>query len=129
MGGDDPLSAYKMNASAAAMFGGGATSAREGHALREHSFIEQTENQLDAFLAQGREVLSNLVEQRGILKGTQRKLLDAANTMGLSRDVIVSATGPFGLPRMIRNHAAPHAVALRAAIANAASNVASVAQS
>ncbi|CBQ70943.1 conserved hypothetical protein [Sporisorium reilianum SRZ2] len=85
----DPLAAYKMNASAAAMFGGeGGFSARESHALREHSFIQQTEAQLDAFIAQGREVFGNLVEQRGILKGTQRRLRDAANTLGLSRDVI-----------------------------------------
>ena len=61
---------------------------REDHALREHSFIESTENQLDAFIAQGREVLDNLVDQRNMLKGTQRRLLDAANTIGLSRDVI-----------------------------------------
>ncbi|KAJ1304837.1 hypothetical protein OPQ81_005971 [Rhizoctonia solani] len=61
---------------------------REDHALREHSFIDSTENQLDAFIAQGREVLDNLVDQRNILKGTQRRLLDAANTLGLSRDVI-----------------------------------------
>lgn len=91
----DPLAAYKMNASAQAMFGangsgGGADgySAREGHALREHSFIQNTEAQLDAFIAQGREVWGNLTEQRDILKGTQRRLLDAANTMGLSRTVI-----------------------------------------
>lgn len=86
----DPLAAYKMNDSAAAMFGGGGGgfSARESHALREHSFIQQTEQQLDAFIAQGREVFGNLVEQRGILKGTQRRLRDAANTLGLSRDVI-----------------------------------------
>ncbi|KAF8609057.1 golgi SNAP receptor complex member bos1 [Ceratobasidium sp. AG-I] len=61
---------------------------REDHALREHSFIESTENQLDAFIAQGREVLDNLVDQRNILKGTHRRVLDAANTLGLSRDVI-----------------------------------------
>lgn len=87
----DPLAAYRMNASAEAMFGGsgsGGFSARENHALREHSFIESTEAQLDAFIAQGREVWGNLTEQRDILKGTQRKLLDAANTMGLSRNVI-----------------------------------------
>lgn len=88
----DPLSAYKMNDSAAAMFGNnngaGGFSARESHALREHSFIQQTEAQLDAFIAQGREVFGNLVEQRGILKGTQRRLRDAATTLGLSRDVI-----------------------------------------
>jgi Golgi SNAP receptor complex protein 2 len=61
---------------------------REDHALREHSFIDSTENQLDAFIAQGREILDNLVDQRNVLKGTQRRLLDAANTLGLSRDVI-----------------------------------------
>ncbi|CAD6889639.1 unnamed protein product [Tilletia controversa] len=87
------LGAYQMNASAAAMFGGAnmsgtGMSAREGHALREHGFIQQTELQLDNFIAQGREVWGNLVEQRGILKETQRKLLSAANTLGLSRDVI-----------------------------------------
>ncbi|KAK0548717.1 protein transport protein bos1 [Tilletia horrida] len=90
------LGAYQMNASAAAMFGGAGgsnlsgtgMSAREGHALREHSFIQQTEIQLDNFIAQGREVWGNLTEQRDILKETQRKLLNAANTLGLSRDVI-----------------------------------------
>lgn len=61
---------------------------RESHALREHSFIQETESRLDEFLATGREVLDNLKDQRNILKGTQRRLLDAANTLGLSRDVI-----------------------------------------
>lgn len=82
----DPRAAYKMNASTAAMFGNG--SGREAHALREHSFIEQTEAQLDSFISQGREVWENLTEQRHILKGTRRRLLDAANTLGLSRKVI-----------------------------------------
>ncbi|TFY66096.1 hypothetical protein EVG20_g4992 [Dentipellis fragilis] len=61
---------------------------REQHALHEHTFIQNTEARLDDFLAQGREVLDNLVDQRNMLKGTQRRLLDAANTLGLSRDVI-----------------------------------------
>jgi len=64
------------------------TGSREHHALDEHSFIQNTETRLDEFLAQGREVLDNLVDQRNMLKGTQRRLLDAANTLGLSRDVI-----------------------------------------
>ncbi|KAI0301741.1 hypothetical protein B0F90DRAFT_1717459 [Multifurca ochricompacta] len=34
------------------------------------------------------EVLDGLVDQRAVLKGTQRRLRDAANTLGLSRDVI-----------------------------------------
>ncbi len=61
---------------------------REQHALDEHSFIQNTHDRLDEILAQGRDVLDNLVDQRNILKGTQRRLLDAANTIGLSRDVI-----------------------------------------
>lgn len=61
---------------------------REQYALHEHSFLEGAESRLDDFLAQGREVLDNLVDQRTMLKGTQRRLRDAANTLGLSRDVI-----------------------------------------
>ena len=61
---------------------------REGFALREHTFAQNTESRIDDFIAQGREVLDNLVDQRNMLKGTQRRLLDAANTLGLSRDVI-----------------------------------------
>ncbi len=48
---------------------------REQHALHEHTFLQGAEARLDDFLAQGREV-------------TQRRLRDAANTLGLSRDVI-----------------------------------------
>lgn len=61
---------------------------REFRALDEHSFIQNTDSRLDDFIAQGREVLDNLVDQRNILKGTQRRVLDTANTLGLSRDVI-----------------------------------------
>ena len=61
---------------------------REQHALHEHSFIQNTDSRLDDFIAQGRAVLDDLVDQRNVLKGTQRRLLDAANTLGLSRDVI-----------------------------------------
>jgi len=63
-------------------------SSRERGALDEHSFIQNTEQRLDEFLTQGREVLDNLVDQRNMLKGTQKRLLDAANTLGLSRDVV-----------------------------------------
>jgi Golgi SNAP receptor complex protein 2 len=61
---------------------------REQYALHEHTFLQGAEARLDDFLAQGREVLDNLVDQRTVLKGTQRRLRDAANTLGLSRDVI-----------------------------------------
>jgi hypothetical protein len=61
---------------------------REQYGLREHSFIQNTDSQLDMFIAQGQEVLHNLVDQKNILKGTQKRLLDTANTLGLSREVI-----------------------------------------
>lgn len=61
---------------------------RENHALDEHSFLQNTEARIDEFIAQGQEVLNNLVDQRNVLKGTQRRLLDAANTLGVSREVI-----------------------------------------
>lgn len=61
---------------------------REDYALREHTFLGNSESQIDSFIAQGREVLDNLVDQRNMLKGTHKRLLDAANTLGLSRDVI-----------------------------------------
>jgi len=57
-------------------------------ALDEHSFLQETETQLDNFLAQGMEVWNNLKDQKEILKGTKRRMLSAANTLGLSRDVI-----------------------------------------
>lgn len=61
---------------------------REDFALREHSFLQESENSIDNYIAQGRAVLENLVEQRGMLKGTKRRLLDAANTLGMSRETI-----------------------------------------
>ncbi|RXK36000.1 synaptobrevin [Tremella mesenterica] len=63
-------------------------SSREDFALREHSFLQESENAIDGFIAQGRAALENIVEQRGMLKGTRRRLLDAANTLGLSRETI-----------------------------------------
>ncbi|KAI9507742.1 golgi SNAP receptor complex member bos1 [Russula earlei] len=68
--------------------GGMLGASREQYALHEHTFLQGAEARLDDFLAQGREVLDNLVDQRSMLKGTQRRLRDAANTLGLSRDVI-----------------------------------------
>src|SRR6201999_1852259 len=62
--------------------GGMLGASREQHALHEHTFLQGAEARLDDFPAQGREVLDNLVDQRTMLKGTQRRLRDAANTLG-----------------------------------------------
>jgi Golgi SNAP receptor complex protein 2 len=56
--------------------------------LREGDFLKRTEGQLDEYIGRGMAVLDNLVEQRGFLKDAQRKVLDAGNTLGLSRDTI-----------------------------------------
>ncbi|KAJ5081295.1 hypothetical protein NUU61_009559 [Penicillium alfredii] len=70
-------------------FGGGpADYNRESHALREQSFLSSTHNQLDDFLDRGRAVLSDLGQQREVLKGTQRRLYSVANTLGVSGDTI-----------------------------------------
>lgn len=95
----DPLAAYRAAQPDAPLGTDSPYSMREGHALREHSFIQNTEAQLDAFIAQGRSVLGNLVEQRGILKGTRKRLLDAANSVGLSRELIVRRFAHTGIDR------------------------------
>ncbi|KAI7865929.1 hypothetical protein BDF14DRAFT_1875416 [Spinellus fusiger] len=57
-------------------------------ATREQNFTESSESQLDDFITQAHTLLENLTDQHTILKKTQKKLLDAANTLGLSQNVI-----------------------------------------
>ncbi|RFU30307.1 hypothetical protein B7463_g6027, partial [Scytalidium lignicola] len=61
---------------------------RETHALREQSFFANTHSALDDYLARGGAVLSDLSQQREMLKGTQRKMYNVANTLGISHDTI-----------------------------------------
>ena len=61
---------------------------RESHALREQSFFQQSNAQLDEYLERGRAVLGDLGQQREILKGTQKRLYSVANTLGISGDTI-----------------------------------------
>lgn len=67
---------------------GAGPNSREDFALREHSFLQETEASLDQYIAQGRAVLGDLVEQGTTLKGAKKKVLKAAETLGLSRQVI-----------------------------------------
>ncbi|KAI4205462.1 MAG: hypothetical protein LQ348_001182 [Seirophora lacunosa] len=55
---------------------------RETHALREQSFMSNTNTALDEYLERGRAVLGDLGQQKEILKGTQRRLYSVANTLG-----------------------------------------------
>ncbi|KAG8526516.1 uncharacterized protein KY384_008716 [Bacidia gigantensis] len=61
---------------------------REQHAFREQSFMSQTNTALDEYLERGRAVLGDLGQQREMLKGTQKKLYNVANTLGISGDTI-----------------------------------------
>lgn len=61
---------------------------RESAALREQSFMSQTNSQLDEYLERGRAVLGDLGQQREMLKGTQKRLYGVANTLGVSGETI-----------------------------------------
>ncbi|KAK3846839.1 MAG: hypothetical protein J3R72DRAFT_432520 [Linnemannia gamsii] len=61
---------------------------QQAHAVRERDFAQRTGMQLDDMLNQGKAALDNLYQQKPMLKSTQRKMRDAANTLGLSRNVI-----------------------------------------
>lgn len=61
---------------------------REEHALKEQNFFATANSQLDEFLDRGRAVLGDLGQQREILKGTQKRLYNVANTLGISGDTI-----------------------------------------
>ncbi|CDS11968.1 hypothetical protein LRAMOSA04164 [Lichtheimia ramosa] len=61
---------------------------RSEFAMRESAFVDSTDSQLDDFITQAQNLLENLTDQHGVLKKTQKRLLDAANTLGLSKNVI-----------------------------------------
>jgi len=69
-------------------YGLGNDQSREGHALKENSFFAQSNKTLDEYLERGRAVLNDLGDQREMLKGTQRKLYNIGNTLGISGDTI-----------------------------------------
>ena len=56
--------------------------------MKEQNFFSTANSQLDEFLDRGRAVLGDLGQQREILKGTQKKLYNVANTLGISGDTI-----------------------------------------
>jgi Golgi SNAP receptor complex protein 2 len=50
--------------------------------------MQQTHAHLDEFLDRGADVLSNLGQQREMLKGAQRRLYSVGTTLGISGDTI-----------------------------------------
>ncbi|KAK4544501.1 hypothetical protein LTR36_004073 [Oleoguttula mirabilis] len=80
--GTNAYSAYRSP------YGLGVDEQRESHALREQSFFGSANNTLDEYMERGRAVLGDLGDQREVLKGTQRKLYNIGNTLGISGDTI-----------------------------------------
>ena len=58
------------------------------HALQHNSKLTDAHKGMDELLVSGGSVLSNLREQRVTLKGAHKKILDIANTLGLSNTVL-----------------------------------------
>ncbi|KAI8617488.1 snare region anchored in the vesicle membrane C-terminus-domain-containing protein, partial [Chytriomyces sp. MP71] len=56
--------------------------------LKENDSLTASDSRLDEFIQMGRGALNELYEQRQLLKSTQRRLYDIANSLGLSSTVI-----------------------------------------
>lgn len=57
-------------------------------ALQHHSKLTESHNQLDNLIGHGSSIISGLRDQRVTLKGAHRKVMDIANTLGLSNTVM-----------------------------------------
>ncbi|KAF4519048.1 hypothetical protein B566_EDAN001634 [Ephemera danica] len=62
----------------------GDTSINMDMSLQHHSSMQNANRGLDDLLGSGSSILGSLRDQRGILKGTKKRLLDIAGTLGLS---------------------------------------------
>ncbi|XP_064597338.1 Golgi SNAP receptor complex member 2-like [Liolophura sinensis] len=57
-------------------------------ALQHNTRLQQSNKDMDNLLGSGHSIINNLKEQRITLKGAHKKLLDLANTLGLSNTVM-----------------------------------------
>eukprot|EP00931_Biecheleriopsis_adriatica_P078256 TRINITY_DN51713_c0_g1_i1.p1 TRINITY_DN51713_c0_g1~~TRINITY_DN51713_c0_g1_i1.p1 ORF type:complete len:221 (-),score=60.34 TRINITY_DN51713_c0_g1_i1:75-737(-) len=55
---------------------------------KENKALRDSANALDEVLEQGRSILGNIVNQNKVLKNARRKLLDAANSIGVSQSLV-----------------------------------------
>ncbi|XP_014675056.1 PREDICTED: Golgi SNAP receptor complex member 2-like [Priapulus caudatus] len=58
------------------------------HTLQHHTGLSNAHREVDNLLGSGGSILGNLREQRGALKGVQKRVLDIANTLGMSNTVM-----------------------------------------
>ncbi|ELT94374.1 hypothetical protein CAPTEDRAFT_152195 [Capitella teleta] len=56
--------------------------------LQQHQNLQNSHRQMDDLLTHGSSIIGNLRDQRGMLKGVHKKMLDVANTLGLSNTVM-----------------------------------------
>jgi len=57
-------------------------------ALQHNTRLQSANHGMDELLHSGANILTNLRDQRGTLKGVQRKMLDLMTTLGLSNTVL-----------------------------------------
>lgn len=58
------------------------------HALQHNTSLQNAHRGVDELLGSGTSILTNLREQKVTLKGAHKKILDIANTLGLSNTVM-----------------------------------------
>lgn len=58
------------------------------HALQHNTSLQNAHRGMDELLGSGSSILTNLREQKVSLKGAHKKILDIANTLGLSNSVM-----------------------------------------
>uniref|UniRef100_T1JA54 Golgi SNAP receptor complex member 2 n=1 Tax=Strigamia maritima TaxID=126957 RepID=T1JA54_STRMM len=58
------------------------------YALQMNSSVNNAHKGMDDLLGQGNSILTNLRDQHGTLKGAHKRILDVANTLGLSNTVM-----------------------------------------
>lgn len=58
------------------------------HSLQHNSQLKTSHREMDDLLGSGSSLLGNLRDQRGTLKGAHRKIMDVANSLGLSNTVM-----------------------------------------
>ena len=57
-------------------------------ALGHHTSLQNSHREMDNLIGSGHSIMDNLREQRVSLKGAHKKMLDIANTLGLSNTVM-----------------------------------------
>jgi len=64
------------------------TSVMMDHALQHHNSLGNANREVDNLLGHGASIIGSLRDQRSTLKGAHKRILDVANTLGLSNTVM-----------------------------------------